>query len=105
MIGEAISLQVEAVAVTDVEMESPLKAELEVVAGIEVVVGIKAAIEIEGKELHFHACMGKFQAPWKNILHQIYKEVQISYQLSLFQETFISHYVWKDIFPQLFSYK
>ena len=63
MIGEAISLQVEAVAVTDVEMESPLKAELEVVAGIEVVVGIKAAIEIEGKELHFHACMGKFQAP------------------------------------------
>ena len=57
MIGEATSLRSEAVAVTDVEMESSMK--VEVVVGV----GIEAAVETEGKELHFHACMDKFQVP------------------------------------------
>ena len=57
MIGEAPSLRAGVVAVTDVEMESSMKVELEVV------VETKAEIEIEGKELHFHACMDKFQVP------------------------------------------
>ena len=59
MIGEAPSLRAGVVAVTDVETESSMKVELEVV----VVVETEAAIEIEGKELHFHACMDKFQVP------------------------------------------
>ena len=87
MIGEAPSLRAGVVAVTDVEMENLMT------VGDGVVVAIGIVIEIEGKELHFHACMDKSQVPERNILHQIYKEVQISYQSSLFQVTFLWHYV------------
>ena len=57
MIGEAPSLRAGVVAVTDVEMENLMT------VGDGVVVAIGIVIEIEGKELHFHACMDKSQVP------------------------------------------